>query len=82
MPLGRPVVPDEYSMAVPMLSSAIGVPGSPAVASCKPMMRSLSLAPSTTMQSSTFGHCRSASRATSSFAADVMRMRDSLLAMM
>ncbi len=30
MPLGRPVVPDEYSIAVPMLSSDIGVFGSPA----------------------------------------------------
>jgi hypothetical protein len=32
MPFGRPVVPDEYNMAVPRDSSSIGVSGNPAVA--------------------------------------------------
>src|SRR5437763_53342 len=55
-------------MAVPTHSSDIGVLGSPRVASCSPTMRSPSLSPSATMQSSTFGHSVSASRAMSSFA--------------
>jgi hypothetical protein len=31
MPLGRPVVPDEYSMSVPAISSEIGVVGCRAI---------------------------------------------------
>ena len=45
-------------------------------------MRSLSPGPSATMQSSTFGHSLIASRATSSLASEVMRMRDWLLVRM
>ena len=33
MPLGRPVVPDEYSMSEPAISSTIGVVGCAAMAS-------------------------------------------------
>jgi hypothetical protein len=62
-----------------MHSSAIGVLGKPRVASRRPTMRSPSLSPSTTMQSSTLGHCFSASRAISSFAMEVISTRDSLL---
>ena len=82
MPLGRPVVPDEYSIAVPTDSSAIGVLGRPLVASSSPTMRSLSPGPSATMQSSIPGHSLIASRAMSSFATEVMRMREQLLVRM
>jgi hypothetical protein len=33
MPLGRPVVPDEYSIGAPSFSSGMGVEGKAAVAS-------------------------------------------------
>ena len=79
MPFGRPVVPDEYSIAVPADSSGIGVFGSPEVAACNPTMHSLSLGPSATIQSSTLGQSLSAWRATSSLATEVMRMREQLL---
>ena len=45
-------------------------------------MRSLSPAPSATMQSSIFGHSLIASRAMSSLARDVIRIRDWLLVRM
>jgi hypothetical protein len=35
MPLGRPVVPDEYSMSCPATSSATGVAGCAASAACQ-----------------------------------------------
>ena len=79
MPFGRPVVPDEYSIAVPSHSSAIGVFGRPAVASTSPTMRSLSPGPSATMQSLTSGQLLIASRAMSSLARDVIRIFDWLL---
>src|ERR1700756_819507 len=56
MPFGLPVVPDEYDMAVPMVSSAIGVAGKRAVASSRLRIRSPSPGPFTTSTASTLGH--------------------------
>ncbi|MGY4187750.1 hypothetical protein ACVI1I_004522 [Bradyrhizobium sp. USDA 4459] len=66
-------------MAVPSHSSAIGVLGRPAVTSASPTIRSFSPGPSATMQSLISGQAWIASRAMSSFAADVIKIFDWLL---
>ena len=79
MPFGLPVVPDEYSIAVPSDSSGIGVSGRPFVASSRLRIRTPSPGPSTTSATSTFGHCFSASMATARFSSEKISTLDSLL---
>jgi hypothetical protein len=77
-PLGRPVVPLEYSMAVPSHSSAMGVAGKGATASAKSTKRgspdrsARGPPSSTTRQRSTLGQSRSAWRTMSSLVAEVI----------
>ena len=79
MPLGLPVVPDEYSIAAPELSSAIGVAGNAATASSRFRTRSPSPGPSTTRHRSTPGAMAMALSATSRLACEVINTRDRLL---
>ena len=87
MPLGRPVVPDEYSIAVPSDSSAIGVSGYAEMACSKSIKRGspserTASPPSTTRQHFTRGHNASAARARGSLAMEVTSSCDSLLSTM
>jgi hypothetical protein len=73
MPLGRPVVPEEYSIGVPRDSSPIGVPGKALVASSKSAKIPSSPVPSTIRPDVSPGQSRAASRATSRHAREVIR---------
>ena len=85
MPLGRPVVPEEYSIAVPSDSSATGVPGRPASAvswsstRAAPAWAGRWVPPSTTRHRLTRGQLARASAAVAKQAAEVISTCASLL---
>ena len=79
MPLGRPVVPDEYIMGAPICSSGTWSVGCVATESSQdsnlpPMPHAPSV--STMIQRSTSGQRAGSCRATSAFAVEVMTIRD------
>ena len=82
IPFGRPVVPDEYSIAAPSCSSSTGVVGCSAMAASYgrngPMSRSASMQRNT----STLGVFATAASATSTLATDVMNTPASQLSTM
>ena len=83
MPLGRPVVPDEYTIGAPSCSSATCSFEAEATASSHDSNGAAAPAPPapTMIQRSTFGHSAGSCSATSALAADVTTSRDSELLM-
>lgn len=82
MPLGRPVVPDEYSIDAPSDSSAMGVVGKGFTASSRSRTAAPSPGPSTTRLTLTLGHCCRAAKATARSFSENRSTCDSLLSTM
>src|ERR1700722_12354882 len=79
MPLGRPVVPDEYIMGAPICSSGTWSVGCASTVSSQvsyPSTTAAASVVSTMMKRSTSGHSAGSCAATSALAVDVMTTRD------
>ena len=76
MPFGRPVVPDEYSIAAPNCSSAIGSVGWPLMAVSQSSKGPSGAVPASSINHrSTFGQSAGSCDATSALAVVVMTTR-------